>query len=374
MRSSALILILLAAGVAQAGDVRVRPGQTLEGLVVPESHTDWSAHRVDADVFGWNKDFTEVGCIGLDHHRKPNSEITGESFLLVFKTDSVEPIHNVHSLYDTAAPNPEDPPPLMDVRDRMFGIDVVFQRMWPKRPKRKWYRGAMKVDMLWEKVPVGESRCEPSVGFMLSWRGERRFLPHQQLSDIRVSCEILRLTNNRTYWGRKDVAVVLPKFEFGSRPQNEQSFRYPVSARWDLARQLEIRVKSELPARQLTRARRALGQYGQVRLVGGAARRGVLTVKRDLETLALTLRRAIPGIERVEVTDEGDAPDIVLELGTGSKGSESVSSEELDLVDPFEGREDPRTRFPSSHSSLSKDRDSTYLGDFMPPQGRRKRR
>lgn len=366
----AAILILFASVVAHAGDVRIRPGQSLEGVVVPEGPQDWSAHRVDADVFGWNKDFSEVACIAMDQYRKPDSEITGESFLLVFETDSVKPLHNVHSLYDTAAPNPEDPPPLMDVRDRMFGIDVVFQRMWPKRPKRKRPRGAMKVDMLWEKVPVGESRCEPAVGFMLSWKGESRFVPHQRLSDIRVSCDILRLTNNRTYWGRKDVAVVMPKFEYGSRPQNEHSFRYPVSARWDLARPLDILVKSDLPARSVAPARRALNRYGRVAMSGEEARAGVLTVKSDLQALALTLQREIPGIARV-IVDESDAgPDVVLELG----GRADPAEAELELVDPFVNREDPRARFPSNHSSLSQDRDSTYLGDFMDPRGRRKRR
>ncbi|MEO0814322.1 MAG: hypothetical protein AAFY60_15780, partial [Myxococcota bacterium] len=175
MRDLAVILLsFLLCADALAGEVRMRPGVSREGLMVPDENRDYSAHRVDADVFGWNKDFTQVGCIGLDLYRRPNSEQNGESFLLVFDTDSVKPVHNVQTLYNTAAPNPENPPPLMDVRDRMWGIDVVFQRLWPKRPKRKWTKGYMKTEILWEPVPVGDGRCEPAVGFLLKWKGQSR--------------------------------------------------------------------------------------------------------------------------------------------------------------------------------------------------------
>ncbi|MEM6732280.1 MAG: hypothetical protein AAF658_12045, partial [Myxococcota bacterium] len=222
MRVLAPICVFLLSWPALAGTVRTEQGKSLDAVVTPTGPRDFSAHRVDAEVFGWNKDFSELGCLGMELVRDRTSQIVGESFLLVFPTDSVKPRHNVQTLFNSDAPNPNDPPPLMDVRDRMWGIDEAFQRLWPKRPKRKRPRKAMKVEVLWEKIEVEEGLCQPAVGFVLRWKGETRVLPHQRLKDIQTGCALLEMTDNRTYWGRKDIAAAMPRFDFSTNPDKER--------------------------------------------------------------------------------------------------------------------------------------------------------
>lgn len=304
-------LVLLVPQIAHAGELVTNPGDDLEELIVPTEPQDLTAYRVDADIFGWNKDFSQLGCIGMELQRKPDGEQTGEAFLLVFPTETVEPIHNVHTLYITQGPSPHNPLAMYDVRDRMFGIDVVFQRMWPKRPTRKWKRGAMKVEMVWEKVVAGD-RCEPAVGFILDWKGRRRFQPHERLPDISVSCERLKVTDNRTYWGRKDVAAVMPRFELGSVPQHENSFRHPVSAVWDRGRELDIRIVSDSNGPAIADAKKVLSRYGRVRVERRAVSGRMLRVAPDIEILGARLLGDLRA-DNAEVLEDG--PDIVFEIG-----------------------------------------------------------
>ena len=55
-----------------------------QNALMPEVNADLSAHRIDCDVFGWNKDFTEVAALGLNLVRYPRGKQRGEGFLLVF--------------------------------------------------------------------------------------------------------------------------------------------------------------------------------------------------------------------------------------------------------------------------------------------------
>lgn len=312
LRILLVIPVLLLSAPVVAGELITKPGADLEELIVPDGPQDLTAYRVDADVFGWNKDFTQLGCIGMELKRKPNGEQTGETFLLVFRTTSVEPIHNVHTLYITQGPTPHNPLAMFDVRDRMFGIDEVFQRMWRKRPTRKWRKGAMKVEMVWEKVMSGD-RCEPAVGFILDWKGKRRFQPHEQLPDISVSCDRLRVTDNRTYWGRADVAAVMPRFELGSVREHEDSFRHPVSAVWSRARELDIRIVTNVTGPELQKAKATLARYGRVRVVPGNPVGRVLHVAPDIQVLGARLLGDLEA-DDAEVLDDGGG-DLVYALG-----------------------------------------------------------
>ena len=80
-----------------------------QGALMPKPGQDLSAHRVDTDVFGWNKELTEVAAIGLDVKRGVRGEQRGEGFVLVFDIGQVVPKHNVHVLYITQAAMPHDP-------------------------------------------------------------------------------------------------------------------------------------------------------------------------------------------------------------------------------------------------------------------------
>ncbi len=62
---------------------------TARDELLPQLDADLSAHRVDTDIFGWNKDFTEMAAIGSDIFRYPKGKQRGEAFLLVFDIDSV---------------------------------------------------------------------------------------------------------------------------------------------------------------------------------------------------------------------------------------------------------------------------------------------
>ncbi|MEL7305754.1 MAG: hypothetical protein AAGJ56_07980 [Myxococcota bacterium] len=343
-----LCLLLGVIGVtadAGAAEVRARPSDSFEHLVKPDAKHDYSAYRVDSEVFGWNKDFSEVGCIGMELTRKPDSAQLGEAFLLVFKTDSVEPLHNVHTLYISQSAF-EQPIPLVDVRDRTKGIDFVYRRMWPRKPKKKWYRGAMRVETVWEPVAKGDGSCEPAVGFILRWKGQKRFQPHHRLTDIRESCSLLRLTNQRVYWGRRDVAVALPRFDFGTQPQNEHSFRHPVSAVWSQARALKLVVRGQGPSELRDRARKVFKRFGSVDVDHRRADTEGLVVRQDLEHLGRRFAREL-GVDTLTVVEEG--PDVVLHIGAPARPT------------PLE-------------SGATDEELATHLPRRIPPHGRRKRR
>ena len=213
--------------------------QRSEGALMPKPGDDFSAYRVDSDVFGWNRDFTEMGALGMEVRRYPKGKQRGEAFLLVFDIGAVEPKHNVHSIYITQADAPHAPLPIADVRDKMWAVDFQYRNMWPKRPKRKHFKGAMTVEPIWEFVETKASVCQPAVGFIMRHKGQSRFLPLQRLT-ITAPCNILQKTDHRVYWAKRDLAAVMIRFDFSPNEINEMSARYPLSASWKQGKRLNI--------------------------------------------------------------------------------------------------------------------------------------
>lgn len=310
---AALVLVFGGVSHAWAGEIRSSPGQTTENLVVPGADEDFSAYRVDADVFGWNRDYSELACLGMELKRRPDSSQIGEAFLLTFPVETIEPNHNVHVLFISHGATPHNPLPLYDVRDRIWSIDEIYQRLWPKRPKRKRPQGAMKVELIWDKVEVSRNVCQPAVGFVMHWKGTMRFQPHLVLDDVRVSCPLLRLTDNRIYWGKRDVAAAMPRFDFSTDPKHEQSFRHPVSALWRRGRALEFVLRGpDGDSLEIVDARKALESFGKVRIEEHEnAAHGVLA-KSELEILA---RRIAWSLHLPLLPGEPPSGDVHITLG-----------------------------------------------------------
>ncbi len=239
---------------------------------MPDINADLTAYRIDSEVFGWNKKFTEVAALGSEVRRGKHGEHRGEMFLLVFDIGSLISKHNVHVLHITQAALPHDPIPLEDVRNRMWGIDVVFQNKWPRRPKRKHFRGAMTIEPIWESVDLGEGVCQPTIGFMLSYKGKRRYQPHQQIPDIKAPCDHLRMKDQRIYWAKKDLGAVMMRFDY-SPTDNEISFRFPLSASWNLARTVQLVLRAPDPANKAA-VRKTLSVYGPVKKERGGSGAG----------------------------------------------------------------------------------------------------
>ena len=230
---------------------------------MPNIDDDLSAYRIDCDVFGWNRSFTEVGAIASEVRRTARGAHRGEAFMLVFEVGSVVAKHNVHVLEITQAALPHDPIPLEDIRNRIWGIDWVFQQKWPKRPKRKRPKGAMKIEPIWESVEIEPGLCRPTVGFLLTHRGKRRYQQHQSLPDVRAPCDHLRLTDSRIYWGKKDLGVAIMRFDYSANA-NETSIRLPVSAGWRLAESIQMVLRAPTRHPATGAVKKVLSEYGKV--------------------------------------------------------------------------------------------------------------
>ena len=201
-----------------------------------------SAYRFDCDVFGWNRDFSEVAAVGSEVTRGPEGKHRGQAFLLAYKVGETVPIYNVITHTITHADLPHDPVPLADARDMMWVIEAQYLGMWPKRPVRRYQHGDMTVKVLWDSMDSDTSAdCTPGVAFMLEYRGQKRMQPYQPL-DMQASCPLIKNTDTRVYWGRKDIAAAMVRFDFSPRKDNEESARFVVSASWNLAQSIRARV------------------------------------------------------------------------------------------------------------------------------------
>lgn len=243
-------------------------------LIAPRPGQDLSAYRYDCDVFGWNREGTEVGAVGIEVTRGPRGRHRGTAFLLVYKVGQTVPIHNVNTHVITHADFPDNPVPLDTAEDLMWTIENAYQEMWPKRPTRHRPAQWMHVEPIWDPTPASQAKaavvdpknmqapalprpdeaCTPAVGFILNYRGQKRIMPHQVL-DMQARCRLLQQTNVRTYWLNDKVAASMVRFDFSPKPDNEQSARFVVSAVWHLAKALQFDVHSTAPLALATKNR-----------------------------------------------------------------------------------------------------------------------
>jgi hypothetical protein len=265
--------------------------------LVPHTGQDLSAYRYDGEVFGWNKTFTEVAAVASEVTRGPQGRHRGEVFMLAFKLGDTRPLHNINCHIVTHADFPDDPVPLSDVRDMMWVLEnPLWLDTWPVRPKHKRPKHGMQVEPVWDPMdpntqalttlgPQGQEEapratdqalCTPGLGFVLRWHGQRRFVPHVAV-DLKARCDLIRLTDNRIYWGRDDVAADMARFDFSPRHDNEESGRFIVSAAWRLGRTVHFQVHTRGPlgAKQMRQVRTLAGQYGAVGFAPSGSSRGV---------------------------------------------------------------------------------------------------
>jgi hypothetical protein len=103
------------------------------------------------------------------------------------------------------------------------------------------------------------------VGFRLHKDGQTRLHPFRPL-DLSARCDLLQLTESRTYWGKPDVAASMVRFDFNASAHNEESARFVVSSLWDQGRQLHFVVAPGAPLGPKAQAafRATLGPWGRV--------------------------------------------------------------------------------------------------------------
>ena len=299
------------------------PPKTRVDLVVPRANADHSAYRLDVEVFGWNRDFTEVACVGSEIARGPNGGHRGEVNLLAYEVGKIVPLHVVIAHNVTHADLPNEPVPIEDARDLMWAIEDSFQGMWPKRPKHRAPAGAMRVEPISEPNPRGGGLCTPEVGFILTYRGQRRFQPFQAL-DMTVRCAHLGQTDTRIYWGNQEVAAAMMRYDFSARKHNEQSARFAISAAWRLARPLhaEMAFQTSASAGVQSGARRLLQRFASVSSSGttsttsaGRGRVVSVAVKPELTALGRHLLRFWQGAQLLRLSPE-DSQDVRVVIGT----------------------------------------------------------
>lgn len=281
-------------------------------LIIPRPEANLSAFRLDTEVFGWNKAYTEVGAVAMEMARSEDGAHRGESYLLVYPTTSTKPKHNVICHFITHVALPHNPVPLENAGDYMWTIEWSYQNMWPRRPKRRRPKGAMQVTPLWAPMPPSASKapeeaagqgggpshpqqdaaehssCVPWVGFRLQLGQEVRLHPYRPL-DLSARCALLRLTDSRTYWGTPTVTASMVRFDFNASPVNEESARFVVSALWSEAKHVRFVVQAQapLPAPQRSAWRRVLRPWGSATVrVGEPGAEG----PRSRAPLRLTIR------------------------------------------------------------------------------------
>ena len=300
------------------------PPRTPVELVIPPANTNHSAYRLDAEVFGWNKDFSEVAAVGVETIRGRGGGHRGEANLLVYEVGKTLPLHVVIAHTITHADLPHEPVPIEDARDLTWAIEDSFLGMWPHRPKHRLPSGGMGVEAISEVEPVGNSLCTPQVGFILTYQGQRRFQPFAPL-DMHVRCANLAQTDSRTYWGSREVAAVMIRYDFAASHHNEESARFVVSAAWRLGRALQAELVTEVaPAPGVaTSARRLLQRFASVR---GSVQSGngpghgqvvAVAVKPDLRLLGQHLAR-FWHLPAPTLLDPKDPLDIRVRIAAGS--------------------------------------------------------
>jgi hypothetical protein len=265
---SRLTVVVIASSAASAAAEKKK--SEVRADVVDRSE-DFSAQRLDSEVFGWSANFAEMAVLGSNITSNRQSEQRGERFVIIFDIGATKPKQNIQVDFHTQVALPHDPVPIPDVREWMWNTGYEYPKMWPRKPRKKWFAGAMKIEPIWEINQLGDSLCQPLVGFALEWKGEKRYQPHQPL-ELRGDCERMRYTDHRTYWGKKDLGAVMIRFDYGL-PKNEQSVRFSLSAAWALARpvRLLVRAGADVDRAELSRVKGLLAPLGRPRIESGAA-------------------------------------------------------------------------------------------------------
>lgn len=249
-----------------------------ENGIAADINTDFSGHRVDSQIAGWNEDYTELSVMALETRRGPRGTQRGEVFMLVFNIGAIKPKHNHHALYISQAPTPHDPLPLTEIRDRMWGMGFRLKARYFRAPKDTPPKGGIDYRMLWEPIITPNSdrsrTCSPSVGFIL-WKGKAiRYQAHQTI-DMAGPCADLRFTNIRRYWADKPgLGAAVIRFDKSPNSQ-EDSVRYPFSVAWDQAQPIRFWLSHHAsdPNLALSQrlAERRLRTYGKVYRGNGEA-------------------------------------------------------------------------------------------------------
>ena len=182
----------------------------------------------------------------INVRRGPRGKHRGAGFLVVFPVGSTTPVRRVKVTHITQAPVPDDPLPIIEAKDRLWAIDFSYQQLWPRRPKRSHFPGAMRIEPIWQKVEVEPRVCQPAVGFLLHYRGQTRYQQHTLLK-TKAACVNLRHTGTKTYWAKRDLGAVMMRFETSEPGVGEQSIRFPISAAWDLAKAVRLRLETSWP-------------------------------------------------------------------------------------------------------------------------------
>lgn len=214
---------------------------------VPGPNEDWSAHRIDSEIFGFSTDYKEMAAFATDVTRGPAGEHRGLGMLLVFDVGHTTPKENVHVLFITQAANPEAPVPLEPAHERLWAAAEEFPAMWPRRVRKKPKPGDMSIEAVPFFVPVGDGLCTPFVAFALVHQKQRRVQPAKPLK-LRASCQALRLSDAQRYWTTPTLGAVGVRFDSGPSEQNEVSVRFPISVSWKTARTYQERAWSSCMA------------------------------------------------------------------------------------------------------------------------------
>lgn len=261
------------------------------GLIMPRAGADLSAYRMDVEVFGWNRSFTEVASMALEVARGRGGTQRGEAFMLVYPVGGSLPLYNVicHSI--THPDLPDNPLPLGTAGEFMWGINYAWQASWPKRPMHHQPSGGMAVRPVMLPLPEeatakgtagsitqaghaldAQHSCSPHAGFVLHWHNERRVMPFVAL-DMAARCDLVQQGDSRIYWGRKDIAAAMLQVNFNAQPNNEESARFVVSAAWPQARHITFVALGghPLPKPMMHALTQATAQYGALRERRGPA-------------------------------------------------------------------------------------------------------
>ncbi len=265
---------------------------------------DYTAARIDCEVWGFNKDFSQMAVIASEFRRGRLAELRGEIYLWVFPTGERMPRENVRLRVVTEAAVPHAPAPIPNLHAQDWARVFSYLKKWPQRPREKPFKGAMTVSPVWERVESEPGTCHPAVGFLLRQRGELRYLRHEALG-LNAPCDFMRLTDTRTYWAKSDLAAVMIRFDY-SPTDNEASARFPIAVQWKQARPLKLAVQTATPQdKQTERARQVLATYGAVEVKPGESHGGwEILARSDHTYLAYRIATELGG--RVA---EGQPPD-----------------------------------------------------------------
>ncbi len=348
---------------------------------VPTIQQDLTAYRADSDVFGWNRNFTVMGAIGSEIQRYPKGKQRGEIFMVIYDIGSVIPKHNVHVLYITQADMPHDPLPIDDVRDKMWGIDHQFQKMWPRRPKRKRPRSAMHVETLWYIQKIGENKCSPWIGFALRFGKKLRYQVHQP-TKLRVSCGLLEYTDHRTYWGRNDIAGVMIRFDHSDHKENESSTRIPFTVAWKLGKEVRAVIRTQRPSSDplLKKLKSSLGHYASsIQVEKAEVPAGLyasyapgyqhlaaqLRSKPNLASMVLAELSASTSAAQITNPSKSRSktqPQLIITLGDENTQNPDASDNDNGKTQ----RWPPKVPKPVNNAAKKPKSDGSFLGDFSP--------